>query len=156
MNRIKGPAVFLAQFYRPEAPYNSIDSICRWAASLGYCGVQIPTWEKGLIDLDKAAESADYCEDYAGRLKEIGVEIVDLGAYLQGQCMAFHPAYEIGFQPFFPEGLKDAARIEWAAAQLKKNREGSGAAGRRKCFRYVRRTALAHDLSLAAAPRRAG
>ncbi|HAK44518.1 MAG TPA: AP endonuclease [Spirochaeta sp.] len=121
MKQIKGPAVFLAQFYRDEAPYNSIESICSWVASLGYKGVQIPTWESGLIDLDEAAESQSYCDEYAGKLREIGVEIVDLGAYLQGQCMAFHPAYEIGFQPFFPAGLNEAQRLEWSTDQLKKS-----------------------------------
>ena len=121
MKQIKGPAVFLAQFYRDQEPYNSIESITKWCASLGYKGVQIPTWESGLIDLDAAAGSQDYCDEYAGRLKEIGIEIVDLGAYLQGQCMAFHPAYEIGFQPFFPEGLNEAERLGWAEEQLKKS-----------------------------------
>lgn len=121
MKQIKGPAIFLAQFFRNEEPYNSIESISRWAASLGYKGVQVPTWESGLIDLDAAAESKAYCDEYTGKLEELGIEVVDLGAYLQGQCMAFHPAYEIGFQPFFPEGLDDAARIEWASDQIRKS-----------------------------------
>ncbi len=121
MKQIRGPAIFLAQFYRESEPFNSIGSICSWAASLGYRGVQIPTWERGLIDLDAAAESSGYCEDYSGRLNEIGIEIVDLGSYLQGQCMAFHPAYETGFQPFFPAGLNENERLEWAADQLKKS-----------------------------------
>ena len=121
MNQIKGPAVFLAQFYRDQKPYNSIESISKWCASLGYRGVQIPTWEKGLIDIDAAAGSQAYCDDYTGKLKEAGVEAVDLGSYLQGQCMAFHPAYKIGFQPFFPSGLGEAERLQWAEEQLKKS-----------------------------------
>ena len=39
---IKGPAIFLAQFAGDAAPFNSFDAICKWAASLGYKGVQIP------------------------------------------------------------------------------------------------------------------
>jgi hypothetical protein len=31
---IKGPAIFLAQFAGDAAPYNSFDSITKWAASL--------------------------------------------------------------------------------------------------------------------------
>ena len=34
MNNIKGPAIFLAQFVGEEAPFNSLDNICKWASSL--------------------------------------------------------------------------------------------------------------------------
>ena len=57
MNSIKGPAIFLAQFLRDEAPFNSLENIAVWAASLGYKGVQIPSWDKRVFDLDTAAES---------------------------------------------------------------------------------------------------
>ena len=56
MKNIKGPAIFLAQFMGDKAPFNSLKSICKWAASLGYVGVQIPTWDPRCIDLKKAAE----------------------------------------------------------------------------------------------------
>ena len=39
---VKGPAIFLAQFAGDAAPFNSFNAICKWAASLGYKGVQIP------------------------------------------------------------------------------------------------------------------
>jgi len=35
MAHIKGPAIFLAQFMRDDEPYNNIDNIGRWVASLG-------------------------------------------------------------------------------------------------------------------------
>jgi sugar phosphate isomerase/epimerase len=57
MQTIKGPAIFLAQFMGDEAPFNTLDSITTWAASLGYKGVQIPSWDGRCIDLQKAAES---------------------------------------------------------------------------------------------------
>ena len=41
MSRIKGPAIFLAQFLRDEPPYDVIDNIGPWVAGLGYKGVQI-------------------------------------------------------------------------------------------------------------------
>ncbi|NBU15164.1 MAG: sugar phosphate isomerase/epimerase, partial [Alphaproteobacteria bacterium] len=44
-SNIKGPALFLAQFAGDKKPFNSFDSICKWAAGLGYKGVQIPTWD---------------------------------------------------------------------------------------------------------------
>ena len=63
MKKIKGPAIFLAQFAGDEEPFNNLKDISSWASSLGYKGVQIPSWDKRLIDLDKAAESKDYCDD---------------------------------------------------------------------------------------------
>ena len=45
MKTVKGPAIFLAQFVDQNAPFNSLDSMCKWAADLGYKGIQIPTWE---------------------------------------------------------------------------------------------------------------
>ena len=52
---MQGPAIFLAQFAGDAAPFNSLDSICGWAAGLGYKGVQVPSWDARLFDLDKAA-----------------------------------------------------------------------------------------------------
>jgi len=46
MKQIKGPGIFLAQFAGDEAPFNSLDSICEWASSIGFKGVQMPTWDK--------------------------------------------------------------------------------------------------------------
>ena len=66
MKTMKGPGLFLAQFAGDEAPFNSLDAICRWAASLGYKGVQIPTWDARLFDLKKAAESDAYCDEIKG------------------------------------------------------------------------------------------
>ena len=54
---IKGPAIFLAQFAGDKEPFNTLDSITKWAADLGYKGVQIPTWDSRMIDLKKASES---------------------------------------------------------------------------------------------------
>jgi len=120
MAKIKGPAIFLAQFIRDEAPYNSIESICKWVAGLGYKGVQIPTWDARAIDLDKAAESKAYCDDYKGKLKSAGVEATELAAHLQGQIVAMHPAYEIAFGGFYPEGLDRAAASKWATGEIEK------------------------------------
>ena len=55
MKKIKGPAIFLAQFAGDEEPFNSLDSISKWASSLGYKGVQIPSWDGRFFDLSKAS-----------------------------------------------------------------------------------------------------
>ena len=51
MKTIKGPAIFLAQFAADTAPFNNLEAIARWAAGLGYQGVQIPSWDGRLFDL---------------------------------------------------------------------------------------------------------
>jgi sugar phosphate isomerase/epimerase len=120
MRKIKGPAIFLAQFLREEAPFNEIQAIGRWVADRGYLGVQIPTWDPRAIDLDQAAASRAYCDDYLGMLRELGLQPTELAGQLQGQVLAMHPAYEILFEPFHPAGLKGDARTAWAAEQLRK------------------------------------
>ena len=118
---IRGPAIFLAQFVRPEAPFNSLKGFCQWASSLGYRGIQVPAWESpSLIDLEKAAESQQYCDDWRGKLAEFDLEVTELNGSLAGQVMGIHPAYEVAFQPFYPAGLNDVRRVEWATEQLKK------------------------------------
>ena len=92
---------------------------------LGYKGVQIPSWDSQVIDLDNAAASKVYCDEYKGKLKEVGVEIIELGSYLQGQVLAFHPAYEVGFEPFYPAGLNARERTAWATDQLQKSVQAS-------------------------------
>jgi len=57
MRTIRGPGVFLAQFAGDAAPFDRLESICAWAAGLGYKGVQIPSWDARLFDLRRAAES---------------------------------------------------------------------------------------------------
>lgn len=119
---IKGPAVFLAQFAGDEAPYNSLENITKWAASLGFKGVQIPTFETRLFNLDLAAESQDYCDEVAGICAQAGVEITELSTHLQGQLVAVNPAYDTAFDAFAPAALhgNPKARQEWAVDQVKK------------------------------------
>ncbi len=120
MKTIKGPALFLAQFAGDEAPFNSWDSITKWAADCGYKGVQIPSWDARLIDLDQAAVSKDYCDELTGRARENGVEITELSTHLQGQLVAVHPAYDEAFDGFAAPHVRGnpAARQEWAVEQL--------------------------------------
>ncbi|SDK17712.1 Sugar phosphate isomerase/epimerase [Agrobacterium fabrum] len=120
MKTIKGPAIFLAQFAGNEAPFDTLDNLGQWAASLGYKGIQVPTDAK-LFDLEKAAASKTYCDDIKGSLAEIGVEITELSTHIQGQLVAVHPTYDEMFDGFAPAELrgKPQARQEWAVNQLK-------------------------------------
>ncbi|MDX2282806.1 MAG: sugar phosphate isomerase/epimerase [Bacteroidia bacterium] len=120
MKSIKGPAIFLAQFMGDAAPFNSFQSICEWAADLGFVGVQIPTWDSRAIDLRQAAESKTYCEDLQGIAAAAGVQITELSTHLQGQLVAVHPAYDLMFDGFAPAAVhgNPKARTEWAVDQL--------------------------------------
>tara|TARA_B100000678_G_scaffold143024_1_gene119380 strand:+ start:922 stop:1980 length:1059 start_codon:yes stop_codon:yes gene_type:complete len=120
MKTIKGPAIFLAQFAGDGAPFNSLEAIADWAASLGYKGVQISSWDKRLFDLEKAADSQDYCDEVAGMLAEKGIAITELSTHLQGQLVAVHPAYDAQFDGFAAEHVRGnpAARQQWAVDQL--------------------------------------
>ncbi|NRB33837.1 MAG: sugar phosphate isomerase/epimerase [Rhodobacteraceae bacterium] len=122
MKSIKGPALFLAQFAGDEAPFNSWDSITKWAADCGYVGVQVPSWDGRLIDLSTAAESMDYCDEFKGVARANGVEVTELSTHLQGQLVAVHPAYDAAFDGFADESVRGnpAARQAWAVDQVKK------------------------------------
>lgn len=120
MKSIKGPALFLAQFAGDEAPFNSWDAITKWAADCGYEGVQVPSWDARLIDLDKAAQSRDYCDEFKGVAKNNGVEVTELSTHLQGQLVAVHPAYDEAFDGFAAPEVrgKPAERQKWAVEQV--------------------------------------
>lgn len=121
MTTIKGPGIFLAQFMGDTAPFNTLESICQWAASLGFVGVQIPSWDARCIDLQKAAESKTYADEIKGIVHAAGLEITELSTHLQGQLVAVNPAYDALFDGFAPEHLRGnaKARTEWAVQQLK-------------------------------------
>lgn len=120
--QIKGPALFLAQFAGDQAPFNTLEGITKWAAGLGYKGVQIPTFVGHLFDLDKAASSDTYCDEVKGICADAGVEITELSTHLQGQLVAVNPAYDSAFDAFAPKEVhgNPKARTEWAIDQMKK------------------------------------
>lgn len=120
MRTIKGPAIFLAQFVGEEAPFNSLESISSWAADLGFKGIQIPSWESNLFDLNLAAESQGYCDDLRGMLADRDIEITELSTHLQGQLVAVHPAYDEMFDGFAAPEVQGnpKARQAWAVEQL--------------------------------------
>jgi len=106
MKTVKGPAIFLAQFAGDQAPFNNLNDIARWAANLGYEGVQIPSWDARLFDLKRAAESKEYCDAVRGVLSQHGLVATELSTHLQGQLVAVHPAYDAAFDGFAPPSAR--------------------------------------------------
>ena len=120
MKTLKGPAIFLAQFLSDTPPFNSLDSIAGWVANLGFKGVQIPTWDKRVFDLQAAANSQEYCDNFLHTLAYHGLVPTELSTHLQGQLVAVHPAYDEMFDGFAPESVRGnpTARQAWAVEQL--------------------------------------
>ena len=120
MKTIKGPAIFLAQFMGSEAPYDTLDNLCKWASDLGYKGIQVPTSDPHYFDLKRAAEDLGYCEMIKDKVASYGLEITELSTHLQGQLVAVHPAYDSLFDAFAPAEVhgKPEERTEWAIQQL--------------------------------------
>ena len=117
---LKGPGLFLAQFAGDAAPFDTLDGICRWAAALGYKGVQIPTWDARLFDLARAADSQTYCDEVAGTAGAHGLVVTELSTHLQGQLVAVNPAFDAAFDGFAPVSLRGnpRGRQAWAVDQL--------------------------------------
>ena len=121
MKTLKGPAIFLAQFMADEDPFDNIEAMAKWAANLGFVGIQVPIGNPAFIDVAQAATSKDYCDELKERVRNCGVEITELSTHLEGQLVAVHPAYDRLFDGFAPAALrgKPAERTAWATEQVK-------------------------------------
>jgi len=121
MKTIKGPGIFLAQFADDLAPFNSLEGMAHWAAQLGFVGVQIPSWDRRLFDLELAAESRDYCQEVLGVVERAGLSVTELSTHLQGQMVATNPAFEVMLDGFAPPELAGNQKEQqaWAVQQLK-------------------------------------
>ncbi len=120
MKTIKGPGIFLAQFASDAAPFNSLEGMAKWAAELGYTGIQIPSWDRRLFDLKRAAESKTYCDEILGLVAQAGLAVTELSTHLQGQLVASHPAFDTLLDAFAPRELAGDAKAKraWAMEQL--------------------------------------
>jgi len=116
MKTIKGPSIHLAQFAGDVAPFNSLAGIADWAAGLGFTGLQIPSWDKRLFDLEKAVESQTYCDEVTGTLRERGLVVSELSSHLQGQLVAVHPAYDVAFDGFAAAEVRGNPQARTAGA----------------------------------------
>ena len=121
MRTIKGPALLIAQLASDRPPFNSLAGIAKWAAGLGYKGLQLPSSDARFLDLRRCAESQTYADEITGTLKEHGVAATELVTALQGQLVAVHPAYDVLCDAFAPAHLhgNPKARQAWAVEEMK-------------------------------------
>ena len=82
--------------------------------------MQIPTWDRRLFDLARAADSQTYCDEVAGTAAAHGLALTELSTHLQGQLVAVNPAYDAAFDAFAPEAVRGdpLARQAWAVEQV--------------------------------------
>lgn len=120
MKTLKGPGIFLSQFIDKVAPFNSLEGLAEWAASLGFNAVQMPCNHPAIFDLRLAATSRDYCDRIQDTLHQHGLCISELSTHLEGQLIAVHPAHDTAFDSFAPASVRgnSAARTAWATQQL--------------------------------------
>ena len=120
MKTLKGPGIFLSQFIGAQPPFNTLEGLARWAASLGYKALQIPCNHPSIFDLSKAAASQTYCDDVRGLLASVGLEVSELSTHLEGQLIAVHPAHDAAFDSFAPPEVRgnSARRTEWAVKRV--------------------------------------
>ncbi|MDU5779288.1 MAG: sugar phosphate isomerase/epimerase [Pantoea sp.] len=120
MKTLKGPGIFLSQFIGRQAPFDSLEGLAQWAASLGYKALQIPCNHPAIFDLQRAASSQTYCDEVRGLLQENGLCISELSTHLEGQLVAVHPAHDAAFDNFAPASVrgKREARTAWATEQV--------------------------------------
>jgi len=110
------------QFMDDKPPFNSLASICKWAAGLGYIGVQIPSWDSRLIDLQKAAESKTIPTKIKGIVQSAGLQITETIHAPAGTARCRTPLPTIPSSTALPQPPvhgNPKARQEWAVQQLR-------------------------------------
>ena len=120
MKTIKGPGIFLAQFAGDVAPFNTLEGMAKWAAGLGFIGIQIPSWDGRLFNLKLAAESQAYCDEVLGVAARAGLAVTELSTHLQGQLVASHAAFDRLVEGFAPAALAGDVKAQqrWGVQQL--------------------------------------
>jgi sugar phosphate isomerase/epimerase len=118
---IKGPALAIAQLATNRAPFDSLRGIAKWAAGLGYNGLQLPSSDTRFLDLHRCAESQTYADEITGTVNEQGLAITELGTASYGQLVAVHPAYDAMCDAFAHASVRGnpKARQAWAVKQMK-------------------------------------
>jgi sugar phosphate isomerase/epimerase len=121
MQTMKGPALLIAQLADDRPPFNTLQAIAKWAAGLGYKGLQLPSLDARFVDVARCAESQTHADEITGTMKAAGLEVTELATALEGQLVSVHPAYDRMFDAFAPPAVrgKPAARQAWAVERMK-------------------------------------
>ena len=137
---IQGPAIFLAQFLGPEAPFNSLEAIAQIGpGGLGYQGR--PAADPRCPDFRPRPgrrKPGLIASEVTGTLAAAGLALTELSTHLQGQLVAVHPAYDLLFDGFAPEACarQAAARRHgrWSSCRWRRAHRPISACGAHATF----------------------
>ncbi len=96
----------------------SLDKMCETMSGLGYDGIELGVVGDH-IDINKAAESKSWCDDFKGRLEGYGLGCWAIATHLQSQLVC--DIYDARHQAFAPKELRgdDKAIRAWAVETMK-------------------------------------
>ena len=94
MRTIKGPSLFIAQFIGAEPEFATLDGIAPGRPGSASRRCRCPTSHPDIFDVEQAAASQAYCDDFRAALDRHGLVVSELAAQRQGHLMAVHPAYD--------------------------------------------------------------
>ena len=95
-----------------------VEEVCKMMREIGYDGLEIACWGNHM-DVKKAAEDKQYCDEKKELLKKYDLECYALGAHLAGQCVG--ALYDERLDNFVPDKVKgDPEAIKnWAIQEMK-------------------------------------
>jgi len=120
MRTLKGPAISLEAISSFQLPFESLNDVAKWASSLGYCGIELPSQHPHLFDMALAAESQNYCDEVKGVLLDHKIPIVALSTQSQGQLVASNSVYDQLLDRLAPPEFRGDTikRQIWATEQM--------------------------------------
>jgi sugar phosphate isomerase/epimerase len=92
-NTIRGPGLFIGQYIGTEPPFDRLEDLAGWAASLGFKAIQIPISDTRLKDIVGVSQTA-IVETISVIVSKSGLAISELSAHRAGALLAVHPAYD--------------------------------------------------------------
>lgn len=103
--------IFLAQ-YMGQPGCSNVFEASETMSDMGYHWVQLPPDVTG-FDLDLAAKSKGYAQDFQGSLREkSGVGISEISFHLPGQLVMVNPSQAELFAGFLPADLRQGATLD--------------------------------------------
>lgn len=120
--KLRGPAVFLGQFFNEDDDrFNSLEACAKSAADAGMKGLELPLWCGGLIDFDKAVGSKQYCEDLQAVATGQGCPIIRVTNHLDWQNVAATLAMEPLYRGLCPDGTAGDcnAQRKWSQGRVR-------------------------------------
>ncbi|MBL8219928.1 MAG: TIM barrel protein [Bryobacterales bacterium] len=93
LKALKGPAVDCGPVVGIGTPFHELGAVLDFCGMNGFKGIQMPAEETRLMDVAKAAESQEYCDELAGQLKTREMVWSGMSAPDAGEALGAHRVY---------------------------------------------------------------